>query len=332
MDARDASQDVLERAEKERDAGNYRAGVELVRPLLQAKRKEKLSPQQEHDAAALLGDCYRLLHDFKAALLLVQRGVVLSQQRFGPRSEGHAQALKGLCIVQQGLKAFPKARKAILEALAIMEELGLQQHEQYGSMLRELGRLDREQGLYKEALVIFDKAKAVLVQHKEGNEYGALLNSMGGCHEKLQQWSEAVACFKEDVEHIRNLQGNNHPHYATALFNLAVLFARLKQYEEAIREWRRRLPSARGCMATNMSTRLGSSRISPRSASSPRNPTAVPSMWATTFACAAAVELSQRSSSPVPAIVHGTATPTASCSTGRRTSRIAACAFTAARC
>jgi hypothetical protein len=47
MDVRDATQDVLERAKKERDTGNSRAGVELLRPLLQPKRREKLSPQQE---------------------------------------------------------------------------------------------------------------------------------------------------------------------------------------------------------------------------------------------------------------------------------------------
>ncbi len=96
------------------------------------------------------------------------------------------------------------------------------------------GRLDRDQKRYKEALVVYDKAKAILAQHKEENEYGVLLTSMGICHKRLQQWSEAVACFKEDVQHSRNLLGNNHPEYATTQYNLADLFADLKQYEEAI--------------------------------------------------------------------------------------------------
>jgi tetratricopeptide (TPR) repeat protein len=73
-----------------------------------------------------------------------------------------------------------------------------------------------------------------VVQHKEGDDYGSLLTDMGICHEKLQQWSEAVACYKEAVEHRRNMHGNNHPQYATTLYNLADLFANLKQYEEAI--------------------------------------------------------------------------------------------------
>ncbi len=72
-------------------------------------------------------------------------------------------------MVQAGLKAFPAARKAILEALA-MEELSLQEHEQYGSMLRVLGVLDREEGRYKEALVIYNTCWP---QHKEGHDCGS---------------------------------------------------------------------------------------------------------------------------------------------------------------
>jgi tetratricopeptide (TPR) repeat protein len=101
-------------------------------------------------------------------------------------------------------------------------------------MLVVLGGLDHEQGRYKEAFDIYNKAKAVLVQHKEGNDCGVLLSNMTICHEKLHQWSEAVTCSKEAVEHSRNLHGNNHPEYATALFNLAFLLAKLKQFEEAI--------------------------------------------------------------------------------------------------
>jgi hypothetical protein len=63
-----------------------------------------------------------------------------------------------------------------------MEELGLQHHEKYGGMLRVLGSLYREQERYKEVLDVYVKAKAVLAQHKEGNDYGVLLNDMAICH------------------------------------------------------------------------------------------------------------------------------------------------------
>jgi tetratricopeptide (TPR) repeat protein len=232
MDSRGSVNKAIRAAQKEFEAGNYRGALALLLPLLRAK--EKLSPQQEIEVVNWLNICYRFLDDYKAALPHKQRGLVLTKQLFGARSKEHAWALQGLCMVHTGLKAFPKARKAIGEALAIMEELGLQQDEEYGSMLFNLGGLDLDQGWYKEALVIYDKAKAVLAQHKEGDEYGALLGDMSICHKRLQQWTEAVACCKEAVEHRCNMHGTSHPDYAMALNNLADLFANLKQYEEAI--------------------------------------------------------------------------------------------------
>jgi tetratricopeptide (TPR) repeat protein len=234
MEVRRRFDEAIERAQAELGMGNYRGAAELLRPLLRPKAKEKLSLQQERDAVSLLSDCYRFLNDYKAALQHEQRNVELVQRLHGTRSLQHARALKGLCMVHAGLEAFPAARKAISDALIIMDELGLQQHEEYGSLLAELGGLDREQERPLEALVIYEKAKAVLLRFKEGNEYGALLNEMAICHKKLHQWNEAVACHKKAVEHTLNLDGPTHPEYATALSNLALLFANLKQYEEAI--------------------------------------------------------------------------------------------------
>jgi hypothetical protein len=76
------------------------------------------------------------LHDHKAALCIGPRA---------PRSVLHSEALAMLCEVHKGLAAFPAARKAIVEALAILEELGLQQDPQYGLSLVALGELESEQ-------------------------------------------------------------------------------------------------------------------------------------------------------------------------------------------
>jgi tetratricopeptide (TPR) repeat protein len=188
-------------------------------------------------------------------------------------------------------------------------------------MLRLLGGLDLEQEWYKEALAIYYKAQAVLAQQKEGNDCGALVNDMALCHENLQQWSEAVACYKEAVEHSRNLHGNNHPEYATTLYNLALLFARLKQYEEAIPRLEEALAIRQRMFADQHKRTVRPRAIRSRCHQCGPQLLHVQLLWS-----------SQRSSSPVPAIVRGTAMPTVSCSTGRRTSCSAARAFTAARC
>jgi hypothetical protein len=121
MDSHGSVDETILAVTKEFKAGNYRGVLALLLPLLRAK--EKLSPQQELDVVDYLSNCVRFLRDFKAALPHQQRRLVLTKQLFGPRSRVHAQAFKGLCMVRGGLKAFPEARKAIGEALAIMEEL-----------------------------------------------------------------------------------------------------------------------------------------------------------------------------------------------------------------
>jgi hypothetical protein len=63
----------------------------------------------------------------------------------------------------------------------MMDELGLQRDEEYGTMLSMLGRLDLEQGQCKEALAIYDKAKVVLVQYKDESDYGAHGRALSGC-------------------------------------------------------------------------------------------------------------------------------------------------------
>ena len=52
----------------------------------------------------------------------------------------------------------------------------------------------------------------------------------------------AVALKKEVIDHDGNLYGYNHPEYAAALYNLAMLFFKLKQYEEAIQRLEEVLP------------------------------------------------------------------------------------------
>jgi tetratricopeptide (TPR) repeat protein len=234
MDVRGSVDETIGQVVQEFNVGNYRGAVSLLEPLLRPRAKEKLSPQQECDVVACLSSSYGFLSDEKSALPHTQRWVALEKQLHGPRSQHRAVALKVLCMVHRGLQAFPQARKAITEALGIMDELGLQQDEEYGLMLLVLGSLDNVQGQYKEALEIYDKAKAVLGHYKEGRDYGALLHSMAGCHVALSQLNEAVACYKEAVEHRRTLNGPDHPNYAAVLADLAALFCMVKQYEEAI--------------------------------------------------------------------------------------------------
>jgi hypothetical protein len=127
MDSHGSVDETIRAAKKEFKAGNYRGALALLLPLLRAK--EKLPPQQELNVVKSL-----------LPLLVRREGRVAARRARGrvdktARSKEHSRALKGLCMVHSGLKAFPEARKAIRGALTIMEALGLQQDEDYGSML-----------------------------------------------------------------------------------------------------------------------------------------------------------------------------------------------------
>jgi hypothetical protein len=80
MDSHGSVDQTIRAAVKEYRAGNYRGALALLLPLLRAK--EKLSPQQELKVVKWLSDCYRFLHDEKAALPHEQRGLVLTKQLF----------------------------------------------------------------------------------------------------------------------------------------------------------------------------------------------------------------------------------------------------------
>jgi tetratricopeptide (TPR) repeat protein len=144
-----SAEKVLQMGQEQVNIGNYAKAVELMRPLVHAEATE-LNPEQERRVGTMLSTCYRFLLDFKAALALSQRLLALAE----PHSHARAVALTGVCLDYLGLHAFYEARTAITEAVSILEELGLQQHEDYGAVLMALGDVDREQGRYREALVV----------------------------------------------------------------------------------------------------------------------------------------------------------------------------------
>jgi tetratricopeptide (TPR) repeat protein len=232
---------AVAQAKNEYKQGNYRRGVELLQPFVGPGAK-KLTQQQERDVVSWLSQCYRVLDDYKAAFPHAQRGLELTLQLYRPRSQEHAYALEGLCLVQTGLEAFLEARANITEALAIMDGLGLQKDEAYGGMLSTLGGIDLNEGLYREALLTYSKAKSVLVQYKKGSDYAIVLHNMARCHEELLEWNEAIACYREAIELDRAVYGNQHPEYAVSVRNLAGTCSTLKRFDEAVPLFEEALP------------------------------------------------------------------------------------------
>jgi tetratricopeptide (TPR) repeat protein len=149
--------EVIGMAEVERHAGRCQQAVELLTPL---RMNTQLSVPQEWHVVGLLGHCYHLLRDHNTALPLAQRALKLALQVGGPRSWFHAMALKQLCMVHLGLKAFSDARSAVVEALSICEELKLPLVD-YEQMLMARSVLDRW-ALEQEPIVVSPAAMATV--------------------------------------------------------------------------------------------------------------------------------------------------------------------------
>jgi tetratricopeptide (TPR) repeat protein len=203
-------------------------------PVVSQTHAKKLTPQQERSMLALSYKCLRFLLDYRAALPLTQRLLALAVRFKGPRSEVHAVAPRALCLDYLGLRAFSEASAVITESASIMEELGLQQQEEYGLVLTTLGDVKRQLGRHREALIVYSKAKVVLDQFKARRSYGILLNNMAVCFDGLHLWNEALAFCFESIEHARTLVGDTHPEYAARVRNLGELYAKLGEFGNAV--------------------------------------------------------------------------------------------------
>jgi tetratricopeptide (TPR) repeat protein len=129
--ARGRIDEAIARAQKEHEASNYRGAIEL---LLLLQTQEKLSPQQEYRVVSRLSDGYRNLLDFGSALPHLLRALELVPGLHGRRSLEHATVLKALALAYVGTKQLGEAGTTILEALSIMEELGLTRDKEYGHL------------------------------------------------------------------------------------------------------------------------------------------------------------------------------------------------------
>jgi hypothetical protein len=163
-------------AQEKHRAGFYKEARALLQPLLHspALLHER---ELERDMVSVLADCYRRMGDDKGALPHALRYVELEKDLHGELSHQHASALKCLSCTYLHIE-MTLARNAISWAQNILETLGLQHHMEYGSVLLELGSLVKEQEGPTEALEVFLRSKAVLVNFQENTDWAHVLGGI----------------------------------------------------------------------------------------------------------------------------------------------------------
>src|SRR3990167_2667628 len=189
MDFRNNVDDIIKSANGAMDEGNYKEAIAMVEPFLKKEKKKTLSPTQEKGVRDVLAQGYYLLGDAKSALPHSMREVELTIQLYGKGSEGHANALQAVGIVDTKFKNFKSATKRFNDAMAIYKALGMERSVEYGSLLMNLASVDYDQQRWKEALEGFIKAKAVMDDFKEQRNNGTIVgnNDMATCYKNLNQ-------------------------------------------------------------------------------------------------------------------------------------------------
>jgi len=246
--------------------GEYKLALKLFLHLLAINEppptsgitRKELTFAQELKIIRLVSACYRYLGDYKSALKIAKKYLAFAEhmrdsEEYPSKSDypdlpseqfqlmrsiikarSYVYALEEAIAVYIGLKTYNKAVKLIKEGLKMLDEIHLDNCQEYGSLLLLLGISDSRQEKYKEGLINFNKAKMILSEYKHGHEYPILLNEIAVCHEKLNQFNEVLALYKEAVDNHRNLHGSEHPELAVPLSNLALFYCGLKQYERAV--------------------------------------------------------------------------------------------------
>lgn len=225
---------IIEQADAAGNAGEYEIARDLLLPLLQRPNKKKMTTMQELTTCNLLASFYRLLTDYKSAFVYIERYLELTRQIFKPESREYAVALKMACTINRELGSTSKAHDNITKALDIMRKLKLQDDEQYGSMLSILATIKYNMGKYNKALKIYNKAKPLLIKHKDDQRYNIFLNDIALCHQKLNKWHEAINSFEECIKYNIELGIDNTLDHATTLWNFGHLYVQLGQYRDAL--------------------------------------------------------------------------------------------------
>ena len=226
--------ETLDKALVAGKAGEYGKVIKLLMHLMKQKNKKKLSPDQEIHINISLSVCYRSFSDFKSALPYAQQGMELIKTQYGPRSLKYAMKVPELCAVYRGLRDIIKIKEIIIEALSILEELGLSEVEEYALMLKELANIQYMHGQFGESLETYERSKPISEKCENQENYMKVLTNIAMCRRKLNQWNKAIDLMKEAIELIGNKCGKNHTLYGIALYNLASIYSDLKRYEDAL--------------------------------------------------------------------------------------------------
>jgi tetratricopeptide (TPR) repeat protein len=141
---------------------------------------------------------------------------------------------EGLLLAQQG--SFEAARRRFIDAVALKERALGKEHPDVAISLGNLSQMEKELGIFAEALAHADRAIAIFTDHGDPNcqALAQAHDARGDVLVALGRYPDAVAAFRRARAILQNNPEDPHPEDPTALHGLGVASLAEGRPDEAI--------------------------------------------------------------------------------------------------
>lgn len=180
-----------------------------------------------------IGLAYQYLGKYEKALTYLSDAVNFSTNK---TNKSYAIKLEKLAFAYVSLGEFKKAESMYNNVLGIWDAHLDKNHEDYGQLLNNIGKLNRQIGNYEKAKVLFKQAldNFLLNYDQTHSRYGYLLNDYASMLLKLGQKEEAIELMNSNLQIAIDNNNTNSEDFYNRQFNLAKAYNSIDKYSKAL--------------------------------------------------------------------------------------------------
>ncbi|MFL6210927.1 MAG: tetratricopeptide repeat protein [Pyrinomonadaceae bacterium] len=227
---------LLEQAQKLKEAGSYGAALPLVERAL-ALARNSLGAEHLGTAMALnrLATLRQAQGDLTRAETLFQQSLAIYEKALGPEDLAVAQSLSNLALLYADKGAYKQSEALYRRAITIEEKVLGPEHPEVASLLTNLGELYRLAGVYDLAERLSQQAltNAEKALGPQNPQLGIFLNNLATIYRVKGDYVRAEALIQRALRLYQSAFGAEHPNVATMMANLGGLYAQKGDYARA---------------------------------------------------------------------------------------------------
>lgn len=173
--------------------------------------------------------------EYKIAEPLLNRSIVLAEQKYGTKSAEYATRLVNYSLFLRETNRYKEAEPLLRKAIEIDKQVSGENHTSVGLDINNLAMLLLDTDRFEEAEPLIRKALEIAEQNfKQDNPIISIrLNNLAQLLYKTHRFEEAEPLMRRVLEMEEDNFGTNHPNVARALNNLAQLLKNTNRLQEA---------------------------------------------------------------------------------------------------